>query len=224
MQPAETAHAGWANLQCRCKSHCQTTNHVRRKGNTSSSSICLHASGSLNRKRKLRQGCFHRELPHSAWWTTKKPSLLCHYCCLEHWWYAAVVNPRDASLHREPGGGIEWFPLTGEYPSGSMWKSFTRKSHNVSVTRWYNSSASRSCVTHSMPPGIHDPEKKKHRRGIFALRMLLQILLSQICRILFWKYLMLSINILQQWVPAFNHCALSQHISLHLWPFSYCEK
>lgn len=132
-------------------------------------------------------------------------------------------SQRCLMLHREQGGGIEWFPLTGEYPSGSMWKSFTRKSHNVSVARWYNRSASRSCVIHSMPPGTHDPDK--NRRGIFALRMLLQILLSQICPILFWKYLTLSIiNILQQWVPAFNPCALSQHISLHLWPFFYCEK
>lgn len=72
-------------------------------------------------------------------------------------------------LHREPGGGIECFPLTGEYPSVSMWKSFTRKSHNVSVTRWYNSSASRSCVTHSMPPGIHDPEKKKTQKRYFCI-------------------------------------------------------
>lgn len=39
-----------------------------------------------------------------------------------------------------------------------------------------------------------------------------EIILSHICPVIFWIHLVLGINILQQWVPPFNHCALCQRI------------
>lgn len=151
------------------QSHCQKTNHVRRKGNTSSSSSCLHASGSLNRKRKLRQGCFHRELPHSAWWTTKKPSLLCHYCCLEHWWYAAVVNPRDAPCYtgnREEELSV--FPWQGSTPlspcgNPSPEKAITCQSQDGTTA------VPVGVVSHTPCPQASMTQKKKPQKRYFCI-------------------------------------------------------
>lgn len=102
------------------QSHCQKPNHSRRR-KEGTGHLLTPAASSEHKvlwiiEEGLKQGCFHRELPHpehDGLW--RQSSFLCHYCCLRHWWPAVALSRRDCLvLHKESRGGSKWFPLTRE--------------------------------------------------------------------------------------------------------------